>query len=43
MPTVPAVQVTEEVTWIDADLERRRWKTAAGHYRQAINAFASGN
>jgi hypothetical protein len=43
VPTVPAVRVTEEVTWIEVDLERRGWTTAAGHYRQAIEAFASGN
>lgn len=42
VPTVPGVQVTEEVTWIETDLERRGWITAAGHYRQAIDAFASG-
>ena len=42
VPTVPGVQVTDEVTWIEADLKRRGWTTAAGHYRQAIEAFASG-
>jgi hypothetical protein len=43
VPTVPAVRVTEEVPWIEDDLTRRGWTTAAGHYRQAIDAFASGN
>jgi hypothetical protein len=43
VPTVPELHVTEEVTWIEADLDRRGWTTAAGHYRQAIEAFASGN
>lgn len=43
VPTVPAVRVTEEVTWIEADLTRRGWTAAAGHYRQAIEAFASAN
>jgi hypothetical protein len=43
VPTVPALRVTDEVTWIENDLEHRGWKTAAGHYRQAIDAFASGN
>lgn len=43
VPTVPTVHVTDEVTWIEADLKRRQWNTAAGHYRQAIDAFASGN
>lgn len=43
VPTVPALQVTDEVTWIETDLDSRDWKTAAGHYRQAIEAFASGN
>lgn len=43
VPTVPALQVTDELTWIESDLARRGWTTAAGHYRQAIDAFASGN
>lgn len=43
VPTVPALQVTDEVTWIETNLEHRGWQTAAGHYRQAIDAFASGN
>lgn len=43
VPTVPGLQVTDEVSWIETDLKRRGWKTAAGHYRQAIDAFASGN
>jgi hypothetical protein len=43
VPTVPALQVTDEVTWIETDLKDRGWTTAAGHYRQAIEAFASGN
>ena len=43
VPMVSALQVTDELSWIEADLERRGWKTAAGHYRQAIDAFASGN
>lgn len=43
VPTVPSVRVTDEVTWIEVDLARRGWTTAAGHYRQAIEAFGSGN
>lgn len=43
VPTVPAVRVPEEITWIETDLARRGWTTAVGHYRQAIEAFASGN
>ena len=43
VPTVPAVQVTEEVTWIDSNLRGRGWTTAAGHYAQAVDAFAAGN
>jgi hypothetical protein len=43
VPTVPALQVTDEVTWIETDLARRGRTTAAGHYCQAIEAFASGS
>jgi len=42
VPTLPGVQVTDEVTWIERDLDLRGWKTAAGHYHQAIEAFAAG-
>ena len=43
VPTVPAVCVAEEVTWIEEELASRGWTTAAGHYNQAIESFASGN
>jgi hypothetical protein len=43
VPTVPRLRVTDEVSWIEDNLERRGWTTAAGHYRQAIEAFAAGN
>ena len=43
VPTVPGLPVTDEVSWIETDLRRRGWNTAASHYCQAIDAFASGN
>jgi hypothetical protein len=43
IPTVPVANVVEEVSWIEEELVKRGWATAAGHYRQAIDAFASGN
>lgn len=41
-PSVPGAIVTDEVSWIEADLMARGWTTAVGHYRQALDAFASG-
>lgn len=35
--------MTDEITWIEDDLAKRGWTTAAGHYRQAVDAFASGS
>ena len=43
VPTVPVIRVTEEVTWIEKELSHRRWTTAEGHYRQAVEGFARGN
>jgi hypothetical protein len=43
VPTVPSAAVVEEVGWIERELARRGWSTAAGHYRQAIDALADGN
>lgn len=43
VPTVPGTVVADEVSWIEAELRRRGWTTAAEHYRQAIDSFASGN
>ena len=43
VPTVPAARVADEVTWIEEELSRRGWTTAAGHYRQAVESFALGN
>lgn len=43
VPTVPGAVVTDEVSWIEAELTRRAWTTAAGHYKQAVDSFAAGN
>jgi hypothetical protein len=43
VPTVPGTVVADEVSWIEAELRRRGWTTAAEHYRQAVDSFASGN
>lgn len=40
VPTAPGLQVADEVSWIENDLQRRGWTTAMGHYRQALDAFA---
>ncbi len=42
VPTIPGVRVAEETTRIEAELNRRGWSTAAGHYRQALDAFTAG-
>jgi hypothetical protein len=43
VPTVPGIRVAEKTTRIEAELNRRGWSTAAGHYRQALNTFTAGN
>jgi len=43
VPTVPGTSVAVEASWIENTLTSRGWDVAAGHYRQAIEAFASGN
>jgi hypothetical protein len=43
VPTVPGVQVAEETAHVEAELRRRGWTTAAGHYRQALAGFAADN
>jgi len=43
VPTVPGAVVADEVSWIEAELARRGWTTAVGHYRQAVASFAAGN
>lgn len=43
VPTVPGISVANEITWIEAELERRGWTEPAGHYRQAVANFADGN
>jgi hypothetical protein len=43
VPTVPGVRVAEETSFLEADLIDRNWKTTAGHYRQALDAFSRGD
>jgi hypothetical protein len=38
--TVPGVRVAEETSRLEAELTRRGWADAAGHYRQALEAFS---
>ena len=40
VPTVPGVRVAEETSRLEQELSRRGWTDAAGHYRQALEAFA---
>ena len=42
VPIVPGAPLSEEVNWIERELERRGWATAAGHYLQAVESFAEG-
>jgi hypothetical protein len=42
-PTVPGAKVAEEVEHVERELKARGWTTAAGHYRQALEAFGAGN
>lgn len=43
VPTVPGVDAVEYTDAVDGALTGRGWATAAGHYRQALNAFGRGN
>lgn len=43
LPLVPGATMAAETSWIDAELARRGWHVAAGHYRQAVENFAAGN
>ncbi len=38
--TVPGVRVAEETSRLEQELTRRGWTNAAGHYRQALEAFS---
>jgi len=38
--TVPGVPVAEETSRLEEELTRRGWTDAAGHYRQALEAFS---
>lgn len=40
VPTVSGVRVAEETSLLEAALVARGWTTAAGHYRQALDAFS---
>ncbi|MCZ7537873.1 MAG: hypothetical protein M5T61_19390 [Acidimicrobiia bacterium] len=43
VPLVPGAPMAHETSWIEDELRRRGWTTAAGHYRQAVDNFADGN
>lgn|GEM_PF-5327083 len=43
IPTVPGVDAVEYTDAVDRALAARGWTTAAGHYRQALDAFGRGN
>lgn len=39
---IPGVSVIEETTILEQELRLQGWSVAAGHYRQALDAFAAG-
>lgn len=41
-PTIPGISIPEELTGLEADLDRLGWTTAALHFRQAARGFAAG-
>jgi hypothetical protein len=43
VPTVPGMRVAEETSLLERALTDRGWTTAAGHYRQALDAFSRGD
>lgn len=43
VPLVPGTSTADELTWIEAELDRRGWTEPAGHYRQAVANFADSN
>jgi len=43
VPTVPGVQVAEETSLLEEEMQERGWSVAAGHYRQALSAFGARN
>ena len=42
VPLVPGARMVTESGWIETELDRRGWTTAAGHYRQAVESYADG-
>lgn len=43
VPTVKGIAVVPEVSWLEAELKRRGWANASGHYEQALDNFGKGN
>jgi len=43
VPAVQGAEVVAEVSWLEADLARRGWGDALGHYEQALDNFGKGN
>lgn len=40
---VPGVAVPEQLNGLEAELKKRGWTTAAGHFRQAVDGFGAAN
>ncbi|MXV89549.1 MAG: hypothetical protein F4121_04810 [Acidimicrobiia bacterium] len=43
VPSVKGLAVAPEVSWLEAELARRGWRDAQGHYEQALDNFGQGN
>ena len=43
LPVIEGLAVVDEVSWLEAELARRQWNDARGHYRQALDNFGRGN
>lgn len=43
VPTVKGLAVVPQVSWLEAELARRGWRDAQGHYEQALDNFGRGN
>ena len=43
VPAVKGLAVVPEVSWLEAELARRGWRDAQGHYEQALDNFGQGN
>ncbi len=41
-PAVPGLSVVAETSWVEQQLTHRGWSVAAGHYRQALEGYATG-